>query len=410
MSWNIFCRSSKTDFKFSFYDTVDHINKEQWHKVVPATNMYLSLEYLQALERAMQDNIAFRYILFHNKQNKPVAAAVVQLLNFSGKGAFYQDLLGKAGVRITQKLPETLNVKVLVCGNIFTCGENGFAFSDGISGEEAHEVLANGLEKLKDSEKKNGAVSLVLLKEFWPQTFAESDVLKEENFIDFMVDVNMVLPIRKSWDTFEDYLESMTTKFRTKAKGVLRKSDGIIVADLSKEDIAKHKVRIEQLYNRVVEKATFNSGSLNGEAFANFKKNLKNDFIFKGYFLEKELVGFSTGFVFNNIVDANYVGIDYALNQQYALYPRMMYDLVELAISRKASELRMGRTAEEIKSSMGAEPVNMKLYIKHGNNITNKILKPIIQSITPGKFEFRKPFKHVQHVPSGSKSPLHLIK
>ena len=114
MSWNIFCRSSKTDFKFSFYDTVDHINKEQWHKVVPATNMYLSLEYLQALERAMQDNIAFRYILFHNKQNKPVAAAVVQLLNFSGKGAFYQDLLGKAGVRITQKLPETLNVKVLV--------------------------------------------------------------------------------------------------------------------------------------------------------------------------------------------------------------------------------------------------------------------------------------------------------
>ena len=71
----------------------------------------------------------------------------------------------------------------------------------------------------------------------------------------------------------------------------------------------------------------------------------------------------------------------------------MLYDFVNLAIDRKTKELRLGRTAEEIKSCIGAEPVNMKLYIKHGNRIFNKLLDPIVSSITPSKFELRMPFK-----------------
>jgi hypothetical protein len=78
----------------------------------------------------------------------------------------------------------------------------------------------------------------------------------------------------------------------------------------------------------------------------------------------------------------------------------MLYDFVELAISKKARELRLGRTAEEIKSSIGAEPINMKLYVKHGNKISNKLLKPIIESIAPGEFELRRPFKQVQDIPA----------
>ena len=51
------------------------------------------------------------------------------------------------------------------------------------------------------------------------------------------------------------------------------------------------------------------------------------------------------------------------------------------------------RTAEEIKSSLGAEPVDMKLYAKHKNSVSNKLIKPFLESISPSEFELRKPFK-----------------
>ena len=59
----------------------------------------------------------------------------------------------------------------------------------------------------------------------------------------------------------------------------------------------------------------------------------------------------------------------------------------------KVKELRLGRTAEIIKSCVGAKPVDMKLYIRHGNSISNKILKPLAEFISPSAYEVRNPFK-----------------
>jgi hypothetical protein len=410
MNWNIFCKYHKDDFKFTFSDSAGEINTGHWNRVVYTNNIYLSPEYLQALERSMQGTMDFRYMLVYDKDNQPVAAAAVQLLNFSGTSSPYRDLLNKAGVKVKYKLPESLDIKVVVCGNIFSCGENGFAFSDSINAEEAYTILGRGLDVLRKKEEKSGGVSFVLLKEFWPQTFTDSDVLKGEHFRDFMIDVNMVLKIDQRWSTLEDYFDSMNAKFRTKANGVFKKSKVLTVADLSKEEIETHKTRIEELHAFVVDKADFNVKTIGVDAFVNFKKALGSDFIFKGYFLEKKLIGFTSAFVFNGIADANFVGIDYNFNHDYALYPRMLYDLVELGISRKCTELRLGRTAEEIKSSLGAEPVNMKLYIKHGNRISNSLLKPIIDSIAPSKFELRKPFKQIQEVAASSQKPGKFVK
>ena len=109
--------------------------------------------------------------------------------------------------------------------------------------------------------------------------------------------------------------------------------------------------------------------------------------------MDQKMVGFSAVFHFNNIIDASFVGFDYGLNKEHAIYQRMLYDFVELSIILGAHELRLGRTAELIKSSVGAEPVDMKLYIKHRNSISNKLLAPFISSISPAKFELRSPFK-----------------
>ena len=315
------------------------------------------------------------------------------MVKFVDKRSKYKEHLCKLGDHLKNKLISKLDIKVLVCGNVFACGENGFMYNHKISHKEAYENLNIALYRLRKVEKINGQTSMVLLKEFWPDNFKYSDQLKENNFREFMIDVNMILKIHPAWKSLDDYLNSMTTKFRTKAKGVFKKSKEIITKDFTIKDIEQYKERIEELYLFVLEKADFSIGVLNSDAFLYLKQNLGNQFVVKGYFLNDQLVGFSSAFISNNHVDANYIGLDYNFNYEYAIYQKMLYDYVNLSIQLSATELRLGRTAEEIKSCLGAEPTNMKLYIKLRNSVSNKLIKPIIESISPSEFEIRKPFK-----------------
>ncbi len=185
----------------------------------------------------------------------------------------------------------------------------------------------------------------------------------------------------------------MTSKFRTKAKGVLKKSKALSIREMHVNEIRENSDRIYELYLAVMNQASFNFGALEKEAFCSFKEHLGPNFVFKGYYLEDELIGFSSAFLCHQLVDASFVGIDYDYNIEHCLYQRMLYDLVDLSISKDAEELRLGRTAEEIKSGIGAFPINMHLYMRHRNAVSNKLLKPIIEAISPSEFEVRQPFK-----------------
>lgn len=86
-------------------------------------------------------------------------------------------------------------------------------------------------------------------------------------------------------------------------------------------------------------------------------------------FLNDELIAFSTAFVNAHALEANYVGIDYNYNTEYAIYERLLYEYVEEAIALKVSQLHLGRTSELIKSAVGAVPVAMTLYARHTSKI-----------------------------------------
>ncbi len=393
MNWYQLCRSKKNELKPEFFTTTQDIKKEDWNSILNDSNVYLSIPYLRSLELTLSDQVEFRYIIFYNNKNKPVALASVQILDFSSDAFKKNEVYCSVSTHIKNKVLESLGVKMMVCGNVFATGENGFMYTSDITAEEAYNNLSNGLYELRQVIKVGKPISVVLLKEFWPDNFEDSDTLKSAGFKDFKVDVNMVLKFHPEWKSMDDYLASMTTKFRTKAKGVYKKSADVIIKDLTEEDILLYKNDIERLYRNVIEKADFKLGVLTGDAFVQLRKNLGNNFVFKGYFIQDKMVGFSSAFISGSSIDANYVGLDYEYNQQYAVYQRMLYDFVEIGINASGKELRLGRTAEEIKSCIGAEPMDMKLYLRHRNSISNKLIAPIIATITPSEYELRYPFK-----------------
>ncbi len=375
-----------------FY-TVDSIPVDQWQKVVGDENVYLSVNYLRALETAMRDEISFYYTISFSTEGEAVLCSVFQLVTFHDRRNSYADLLCKLSYHLHKKLLDIQTINVLVCGNVFSDGENGFTWSSSLSDAEAMNEVANTVETLKKDPLIKERASITLFKEFWPSSTQTSDHLKLRNYRDFMIDVNMVLKIHPEWRSMDDYLASMTTKYRTRAKGVYKKSSSLTIRTLTTAEIITYAERIDFLFSNVLMKAEFSVGGLKVDAFINFSKQLGDQFCFRALFKEGEMVGFSTSFVNKNSLEANFVGIDYDCNTQYAVYQRLLYDYVEQALYRNVRELQLGRTAELVKSQIGALPVNMKLYVKHRKSVSNLLLKPIVNSISPSEFELRTPFK-----------------
>jgi len=395
MVWKPVCIKEKSEFKIGIFDSIDLVNSEHWNTTNFEENIYLSIPYLKAIEETLNSELSFRYLQFYNQKNLPIGMAVVQIVSIRDNVENHDVIFCSVAESIRKNLLKTIDAKILVCGNLFSCGENGYDFEKSISSEDTMQMLNTGLKRIRESENINdNQISYYLLKEFWPESFPQSDALRKHDFKDFMIDVNMVLPIHKEWKSFDDYLSSMTTKFRTKAKSAFKKSSELAQRLLSTSEIEENSARIQELFDNVVDQSEFSLGELKASTFIELKRAIGDKLKFTGYYLNEKLVGFCCATILSNgSIEANYVGIDYEVNRSNALYQRMLYDMVAFAIENNLSKIHFGRTAEELKSTLGAVPMDMKLYIRHRNKLSNQLLKPIISSINPSEFELRNPFK-----------------
>lgn len=377
----------------SIFRNIEEVPENEWNLIEKDRNIYLSIDYLSSLESEMDNEIDFYYVISYDSNNTPVLISSFQLVKFIDKRKAYSKQLCKLSYHVHKKLVDVFSINVLVCGSVFADGENGFLWNDSITADEAMIEMNEITIQLKKEKSIKDKASVILFKDFWPKSNKFSERLKEFSYRSFMIDVNMILDIHDQWLSIDDYLESMKTKFRTRAKSVYKKSSSIELKALSTSEIEQYSERIQELFDNVLEKSDFSFGKLSSKTFVNFSKKLGSRFVLKGAFLEKKLVGFSTSFLNGESLEANYVGLDYQFNIDHNVYQRLLYDYVEQAIEVKAKDLHLGRTSELIKSSIGALPTNMKLYVKHKSSVSNLLLKPIIQSISPSDFELRKPFK-----------------
>ena len=379
--------------KRTIYNSVNAIETDKWNSVLEERNVYLSIDYLKSLEKGMKDEMKLFFAISCNDKDEPVLISTFQMVKFIDKRRKFAQHLCKLSYHIQKKLEDIFTVNVLVCGNVFSDGENGFIWSDHLGSEAAFNEVDAVIKQLKKEEELKEKASITLFKEFGPSTVISSDQLNKHSYRDFMIDVNMVLQIHESWNSLDDYLKSMKTKFRTRANAVFKKAKDLEIRVLSSDNILEEKERIRELFGNVLAKSDFSYGTMTPETLAYFRENLPNNFELRGFYLDGLMVGFNTSFLNNGSLEANFVGLDYDYNKEYNVYQRILYDYVEQALSHGVKDLQLGRTSELIKSSIGAMPTNMKLYVKHRKSVSNLLLKHVIQSISPSEFELRKPFK-----------------
>lgn len=381
----------KTTLAYKIFDSVTEL-PENWNDFADH-NIFLSKDYLEILEKSAPENMTCHFIGFY--QNNILAGiAISQFLDVNQLQSFGErDQCVKTSVR--NFIFKNFSSHVLFMGNNMLTGQNSFSFLDTVDHVEGLRVLKKASEELKSIFKKKGKkIHLTSFKDFTASEITRFENIGFENHYKFCIQPNMVFEIRDNWFSFDDYIADLNKKYRDQYKRARKKAEGIIKRKMHLEDIIKYEETIYDLYFHVAKNAPFNTFFLAKNHFRVFKEILKDKFLFYGYFIDEKLVGFNTLIKNGKSMDTYFLGYDETIQREKMLYLNMLYDMVAYSINKGFKEVVFARTALEIKSSVGAKPVEMYGFIQHSNTLVNKKMDAVFNYLEP-KVEWmeRNPFK-----------------
>ena len=383
---------------FKLYKSVENLPKESWNGLT-RHDIFLQTSYLEAASKTLPSNILMCYVGVF-KEDELVGVAVIQHVQLYVKDMFRHERATCFKEFVQNSFSKVLKGHILVVGNLTHTGQHGIYFNQNkISQTEFLDMIFKAIEKLQKEIKLkfNKTIRLILFKDYFESDLIHSEKHKFESykFHKVLVQPNMTMNVKDIWLTEQDYVANMTTKYRTRYKRARKKSKELIVKELDLIELKKESNTIYGLYKNVSQNAAFNTFVLPENHFWSLKEFLKEDFKVFGYYLENQLVGFYSLILNNKELETYFLGYDSEHQYTNQLYLNMLYDMATYAINNTFKTVVYARTAMEIKSSVGAKPETMYIYLKYTNRFVNATLKQIFKFMNPTQqWEERHPFKN----------------
>lgn len=378
-------------FSFKIFASVDEI-PDSWNEL-SKNNIFLSKIYFLVLENSAPANMICNFIGLYSSENL-IGIALSQMVSSIGvSSSSEKKSCYKSKVR--DFVFKRFASNVLFIGNNMLTGQNSFYFSEKLDFENGLKLLENATLQLQKNFKAQGKkIHLTSYKDFDSSDSEKFRINDFSEFYKFEIQPNMTFDIPENWHSNDDYVLALSKKYRDQYKRSHKKAEGIIKCKLSLEEIIIHNSRIYELYLNVAKNAPFNTFYLPKNHFIEFKKQLGQNFLFYGYFVEEKLIGFNTLIKNGTTIDTYFLGYDDNYQREKMLYLNMLYDMIGYSINKNFRKIIFARTALEIKSSVGAKPEIMYGFIKHHNKIINKFLPKLFDYFDPKVvWQERNPFK-----------------
>jgi len=373
----------------TIYHSVSTIESTIWNTLDSKHSIYFCQEFLEDIE-VSNPNINFQYIVIKDHYT-PVALATIQTISL-GIDVILKNIKLKAWLkRRIHAMFCRDHINIMFCGNIFLSGEHGIFIAKSTEKKQVADTISKAIKRLA---KQTKPLHAIFIKDFLDTTLKWTNQFEQHGFTAMHVEPNMIIHLDKKWTTFEDYKNALKSKYRVKVNKADSRSATLEAKLFCEEDFAIYKDQLQQLYENTIANANFNAQVLNLNTYIKLRATYKEDFIVKAYFLEGELVGFLTALANNNHLDAHFIGLNYDLNKAHAIYPRILNDYIRIGIEKQVSHINFGRTASEIKTTVGAVPTELTCYIKHKRPFINQMIRPFIKRITLKDFKQHTPFKN----------------
>ena len=243
---------------FKIYNSVNAL-PSLWDTVAQ-NNVFLQTPYLSVLEKSAPVNMECFYIGIFEHSNL-IGVSLAQNLDLNKLESFGErDKCIKTLIR--NFVFKNFASHTLFLGNNMITGQNGYSFSREIGFECISEILLQTSNEIITYFKQKGVkIHLVSFKDFYENCSVELKKHRFNQVYEFSTQPNMIFYLKKEWKSAEDYSNALSKKYRDQYKRAHKKFDGIIVKNMSFEEVKQYENTIYELYYNVAKNAPFNTFS-----------------------------------------------------------------------------------------------------------------------------------------------------
>ncbi len=376
---------------------------DAWEELTQGASLFLQRDYLRILEQHGPDALTQRYAVI-SQDGQPAAAVAAQFITVENELLAVRDrtefnsqqrplarAFDRAGLWLRNRGLGLLGRRVMVLGNLYSCGLDGVAFAPGVDRRALWPMILDAAHRLQESA---GGVDFVVAKDFPVMEEFHRDALKRTHFARLQIEPCMELHAPEHWRSRADYLDALNTKYRKAAR---KMEDAIAHAGYvveSLHDLASDAGRLHELYRQVEQRAimrfgVMGSGYLPAIAKAAGQEGCRCTVLRR----QGRIDGFSLVLKSGDTALAHVVGFDYAANAQAPIYLRLLHSVIDDGLSLGCRVMHFGRTALEPKARLGAKPVETEIWIRHNNAATNPWVSPMLRLVPQDKAPQRDPFR-----------------
>jgi hypothetical protein len=375
-----------------------------------------SKSFFEAIESAQPKGMRFLYVGAKDAEGQMSAVFYFQLVPFHAHESLNyrkEDLsekehcpsfFGRLQQLVKTNIARKIEFDTLVLGNLLLTGNYGSRFHPLVPVSEQAQLMESAINHASSYLQKSADINppVLLIKEFYATTNNSLQRLDvEQKWHGFRIAPNHVFTPDASWSSMHDYLEALSSKYRVRYRRANKKLQPLGIYALTLEMLQEKKKELYSLYMQIAGNAGFNMVNLSEDYLWKMKAQLGDHFEVFGFCDEDKILGFFSFFEAGDQIDVHYIGLDSQANIAHQLYLNMLYFIIAEAIERGGKRVNFGRTAAEIKSSVGAKTFEMDCYIRHESVLVQKIISPLIRFLQPNNsWEERHPFKEAVIDPS----------
>ena len=380
-------RHRPTGFGFALSDSIDYLNASDWDRITSSSTVFLSRDYLRALESAGPENSRQRYALIY-RGKEAVAAVSAQSVSVSAAAVPNSEL--RRPIRASL---QRIEQNVLVCGNLLSWGCHGMAFAPSENPEVLWPALAEALYRIRRADKLHSGTDLILIKDVEGPMMPGAGALRRISYRPLETEPNMVLTLSPQWKSFDDYLGALSSSYRKTARHTIEaiKTAGCVVESMS--NIDECSKQLHALYLQVHDRQKMRLVKLHPQFLPTLAATFKDGFRCTVLRRGEEMLGFVTTLKDGDVAVGYYIGFDTKTNKEIPVYFRLLQAVVDDAIQLGCRKISFGRTALEPKARLGAKPESLHVWVRHRVPALNLLVRGLMQSIPHEEAPERSPFK-----------------
>lgn len=382
-------RRTPSGLQLVLADRIDFVNPTHWDALAAQT-VFLSRDYLRVLEAHAPANLEPRYAMAY-ADGEPVAALLLQRVSVGGAQ------LRKPGSKRLVDVPAAgLKEHLLVCGNLLVWGPRSMALAPHADADRLWHAICETIYRLRRADKLDGQSDLALIKDLGMTEQHVPPALRLLGYRSVETEPDMVLTLRPEWRSWDDYLASMTSGYRSAAKKLLKDcaAGGLTLRLATAQEMLARAGELHGLYCQVhrgqgLRLATLTPGYLPAMAATlgeRFRCRVAEH-------ADGRWLGFVTSVHDGDTTLGYYIGYDRAANADAPIYLTLLQSTVQDALAFGSTRLSLGRTALEPKAKMGCKPEPLSCAVRHRVSALNWIVTALTKTAEHDEPPERSPFK-----------------